>query len=508
MRRTRSPPFPTIRGSLEKQAELSALIADCAGLHLDALAADPSAIPGSELKYSLNILNRSDIPWTLRSVRVLGEEKKLDKLLANNVPLVLDQVVALPKELPISNPYWLAEAPTPGRWTEREQPLVGLPEQPAPVQAEFLFSVAGHGLSLQRPMVYSWNDPVMGERRRQLEILPPATVNSKESVLMFPDGAERELRVTVHATKGAVSGTLRPRAPTGFSLEPAALPFKLAEAGTEQLLTFRIRPPALTDESANISGTLVLSGELDGGGVLDRSVIRVDYPHIPIQTVTPRAEVKLVRFAMKRALTRVGYIPGAGDEVPAALRQVGYQVTMLSNEALESEPLGAYEAIVIGVRAFNTNPRMPRYHQKLMDYVEAGGTLVVQYNTQNRISKIAGQIGPWPFNISQDRVTDETAKVTVLQPGHAIITTPNQIGERDFAGWIQERGIYFADTWDARYTPLFSMNDPGETPKHGSLLHARFGKGAFVYTGLDFFRELPAGVPGAYRLFANLLSHE
>jgi hypothetical protein len=217
--------------------------------------------------------------------------------------------------------------------------------------------------------------------------------------------------------------------------------------------------------------------------------------------------VKLLRVDLKRGVSRIGYIPGAGDEVVASLRQAGYDVTILGDEALSKAPLAEYQAIVVGVRAFNTNEKMPRYHDRLMDFVRAGGTLVVQYNTQNRISSIVGPIGPWPFNISQDRVTNEDAAVELLDPHHALFQRPNRIGADDFSGWVQERGLYFADTWDPQYKPLMSMNDPGETAKKGSLLVGRYGKGLFVYTGLAFFRQLPAGVPGAYRLFANLLSH-
>jgi hypothetical protein len=252
---------------------------------------------------------------------------------------------------------------------------------------------------------------------------------------------------------------------------------------------------------------LKLLGTLEAGGTFDRSVRRLDYGHIPIQTLTPHAEVKLVRFAMERALTKVGYIPGAGDEVPQALKQVGYQVTMLPDALLASEPLSNYEAIVVGVRAFNVNDQLQRYHQKLMEYVAGGGTLLVQYNTQNNQSKLLGQLGPWRFDISRDRVTDEDAEVILLDPKHPFLNSPNLIGNPDFAHWIQERGIYFANSWDEKYTPLFSMHDPGETAKKGSLLVGKYGKGQFIYTGLVFFRELPAGVPGAYRLFANLLSH-
>ncbi len=218
--------------------------------------------------------------------------------------------------------------------------------------------------------------------------------------------------------------------------------------------------------------------------------------------------MKLSRFDLKKGKTTLGYSAGAGAEVPQALRQVGYDVTLLDDEALRAKPLNGFDAIVVGIRAFNTNPRMPAYHARLMDYVNGGGTLLVQYNTKNRVSDVPAELGPFPFEISHDRVTDETAEVTYESPVHPLLTGPEHASARsDFEGWVQERGLYFASTWDKRYQTPLSMHDPNEPLKKGSLLIAKSGKGTFIYTGLAFFRELPAGVPGAYRLFANLLAN-
>jgi LmbE family N-acetylglucosaminyl deacetylase len=496
----------------EKRAAISEAIAACAGLYVDALAAESSTTPGAKLSVSATALNRSATKIALSAVRIFSAAEKLaekswEAPLANNVAAAVEMPIVVPASAPLSNPYWLNEPPSAGRWISHDFATAALPEQPAALRAEYSLSIDGHALTLRRPISYVWTDPVMGERRRALEILPPASLELSETMLAFPDANPRTLRVTVRASKAAVAGTVRPEAPQGFQLEPRSLSFQVA-AGTEQTLEFQISPPQkLSAETDSATGTLKLLGTLEGGGTLDRSVRRLDYSHIPIQTLTPRAEVKLVRFSMQRALTKVGYIPGAGDEVPQALKQVGYQVTMLSDALLASEALSNYEAIVVGVRAFNVNEQLNRFHQKLMDYVSNGGTLLVQYNTQNNQSKPLGQLGPWHFDIARDRVTDEEAEVTFLDPKHPLLNSPNLIGKPDFANWIQERGIYFASSWDEQYTPLFSMHDPGEAAKKGSLLVGKSGKGQFIYTGLVFFRELPAGVPGAYRLFANLLSH-
>jgi hypothetical protein len=202
----------------------------------------------------------------------------------------------------------------------------------------------------------------------------------------------------------------------------------------------------------------------------------------------------------------IGYIPGAGDDVATCLSQIGYQVTILTDDLLDKGKLSQYDAIVAGIRAYNTNDRLSVYYNELMEYVKQGGNLVVQYNTNNRLGPMLSKIGPYPFTISRDRVTDEQAEVRIVKPNHVAFHKPNEIHAADFNNWIQERGIYFATAIDPSYESLLSMNDPNEKPNEGSLIVGKYGKGNFVYTGLVFFRELPAGIPGAYRLFVNLLS--
>jgi hypothetical protein len=369
---------------------------------------------------------------------------------------------------------------------------MNLPEQPV-LSAEFILSFGGQRFSIFRPIEYFWTDPVNGERRRPLEILPPVTLATATPLLLFPDARSKELRVTVHATAGAAEGVVAPKAPEGWHIEPVSLPYRLEKRDDSAELVFRLRPPAGEGE-----GTLAL-----GGNALQR----IEYSHIPIQTLTPAAEVHLVRADVKRGGARIGYIQGAGDEVPRALEQAGYSVSLLGDEALAHDQL-KYDAIVIGVRAFNVNEKLARFHDKLMKYVDAGGTLIAQYNTVNRNPMSSTAIGPHPFTISHDRVTEQEAAVELLEPEHPFFNTPNKIEPRDFAGWVQERGLYFASEWDKQYTPLLSMHDAGEPARKGGLLVARHGKGTFVYTGLAFFRQLPAGVPGAFRLFANLLAHQ
>jgi hypothetical protein len=339
----------------------------------------------------------------------------------------------------------------------------------------------------------------MGERYRPLEVTPAVSVRPSAAVMMFPGQTSRALEVVLQAGADKQAGTLRVEAPAGWVVEPASARYTLAAKGSEARLTFTVKP-------GTAAGGLRFTIAPDGGTPAPaRGVLRIEHPHIPIQTMLLDAVVRLQPVALTTGGRRIGYLPGPGDEVPAALRGVGYDVTVLGDAALAPDALAPFDAVVVGVRAFNTSERLRAAHAALMAYVEQGGTLVLQYNTNNRLSALTAPLGPWPFAIGQHRVTDESAPITTVGT-HPAVTIPNPIVPRDFEGWVQERGLYFAETWDVHYETPLSMHDPGEPPQQGGLLWARYGKGTFIYTGLAFFRQLPAGVPGAFRLFANLLA--
>ena len=413
----------------------------------------------------------------------------------------------LPADLAPTTPYWLEASPDAGLY-HADPAFIGLPERASPIEVTFLFAIGGRKFTVARAVSYKWTDPVMGERYRPFEVTPVVSVRPETGVLMFPRGTGQALTVHLVAGVPSATGLLRVEVPSGWTVDPRAARFALGAIGSETVLTFQLFPnatagpipaPALAHVVAEV-----------GEARLSRGVVRIEHPHIPIQTYLVGADVRLEPMDLLIAGKRIGYLPGPGDEVPACLRQVGYDVTMLNEEALAGTApvLARIDAVVVGVRAFNTNEwlRTAHAHTILDAYVKNGGTLVLQYNTNNRLAPLTVPLGPWPFDIGQKRVTDETAAVTFTTPGHPVLTTPNAISAADFEGWVQERGLYFADKWDSHYQTPLAMHDPGEPPQAGSLLWARYGKGTFVYTGLAFFRQLPAGVPGAYRLFANLLA--
>jgi LmbE family N-acetylglucosaminyl deacetylase len=502
----------------EKRREVRDLIFACAGLFVDATATDFRAAPGTAVDVTATVVDRSSVSVTLDDVRfpfgqdahpsstTLGTPKQDKNGMDGGAAVALEikRTVRLPLDLPATIPYWLETPPDAGLYHVANPGLIGAPERASPLAVEFTFTIGGRQLTVARAVSYKWTDPVMGERYRPLEVTPAVSVLPETSVLMFPGAASRTLTVRLVAGAPSVSGTLRPEVPAGWAVEPAAASFALGAVGSEAALAFQVAPVAGKPPAPAV---LRVVAEV-GGARLSRAVVRIEHAHIPTQTYLVDADVRLEPLALTLGGTKIGYLPGPGDEVAASLRRVGYDVTLLGDEALVggAAALARFAAIVVGVRAFNTNERLGAAHALLMAYVEAGGTLVVQYNTNNRLAPLAAVLGPWPFDIGQKRVTDETAAVTFASPGHAALTAPNAIGPHDFDGWIQERGLYFADKWDGHYETPLAMHDPGEAPQSGSLLWARHGKGTFVYTGLAFFRQLPAGVPGAYRLFANLLA--
>jgi LmbE family N-acetylglucosaminyl deacetylase len=496
----------------QKRREVHDLMLACAGVFAEATAPDFRVAPGASLDVELTAVNRSAAAVELDAVRfpLAAAPERVGRPLApppaagGAAPAFeVRRAVTVPADFPPTTPYWLAEAPEPGLYRVAEHALLGLPEGPAPLQVELTLTIAGRRITVARPVWYKWTDPVMGERHRAVEVTPAVSIAPDTGQLMFPGPGARRLAVRLVAGAEGVAGTVRFQAPPGWSVEPATAPFSLSAKGSETTLAFQVRPAG----AGAAAGTLRVLADV-GGRALSREVVHVAHPHIPIQTFLSDADVRLIPVALATGGKRIGYLPGPGDEVPAALRGVGYDVTILGDADLKSGPaaLARFDAIVTGVRAFNVSEALRAAHATLTAYVEAGGVLVVQYNTNNRLAPLSAPLGPFPFTIGQKRVTDEDAAVSFAPPQHPAVTWPNRLTANDFTGWVQERGLYFAERWDPRYETPLSMHDPGEAPLAGSVLWARAGQGTFVYTGLAFFRQLPAGVPGAFRLFANLLA--
>jgi LmbE family N-acetylglucosaminyl deacetylase len=481
-----------------KRRDIADAIRACLGVWVEAVASEPSAAPGANVKVAAMILNRSPRAATLESVSVTyAGEPGAGGALVPNEPLRREVTLTLPEDAVTTQPFWLRERPGKGLFTVTDPSLIGLPENPPALVARFMVRVDGVAIPFETSVVFRRTDPVKGEVYRPFVITPPVMAAFDEKVYAFGSAQPKKVRVTL-TSGAAVSGVLRLKTEAGFSASPAEVPFAFTARGEEKPVTFTVMPPA-SAAAATLTAEAVV-----GGKVFSRGLVRVDYPHIPLQTLFPPAEAKVLRLEVKAPQAPVGYVMGSGDEVPEALRQMGYTVTLLSDDELENGDLSRYAAIVTGIRAYNTRPRLKQAQTRLLDYVEKGGTLVAQYNTTGDL--VTEQLGPYPFKLSRDRVTVEEAPVKFLNPESSLLAFPNRLTAADFDGWVQERGLYFPGTWDPRYETVIETHDPGESDKRGGLLFARHGKGAFVYTGYAFFRQLPAGVPGAYRFFVNLVS--
>lgn len=485
-----------------KRDELRHVIRSCAGLWLEAVALAPWASSGNTVRVATSALNRSDVPVEVTRVTVAAGgaagAARPGRKLEFNLPAADTAAVALPASLPTGEPYWLRAPSQPGSHEVAEPLLIGTPENPPALIATFEVSVRGRALQYRVPVVYRWVDPVMGERYRAFEIVPAATLRFEQDVYLFAGTDPRNVRVTVTSADVAVAGDVRLVLPPGWKAAPEAMPVRLRGGEADTTLTFQVTPGAMPAAGA------VRAEFVTDRGRHDRRMVRLDYGHVPIQTLLPPAEARMVRSDLRIAGRAIGYLMGSGDQGAAALEEMGYAVTLLGDDDVERGDLARFDAIVAGVRAYNTRPRLRALQRRLLDYVAQGGRLVVQYQTAE--NALQDRLGPFPFRISRDRVTVEEAPVERTKPDHALLTTPNRIGDADFAGWVQERGLYFASPFDPRYETVLSSRDPGEPAREGGLIVARHGRGTFIYTGYAFFRQLPAGVPGAWRLFANLVS--
>jgi len=487
-----------------KMRDLQAAIRACAGISIDVAAGDSSVTAGSSIPVSVTVINRSDYPFTLSMVasRYADPSKGVNAPLTNNVPVKTDLSIKLPADFPISQPYWLQNPPNKGSYAVNDQQLIGVPENPPAIPIVVtLTDNAMHTIIFEVPAVYRWTDAVQGERVRSVDVVPAVTANLGAPVYVFPDAQPKPVTVSLRNVSATGPVTVRLRVPEGWTSTPASTSVSFAKKGEEAKATFQVKPPA-----GESNALLHAEAETSDGKKIDVGVTNIDYPHIPAQRVFSDAAAKLVRADIRKRGTRVGYIMGAGDEVPTALRQVGYDVTLLTDDDLDRGDFARYDAIVTGVRAYNARPRMRLAHPKLMEYVKNGGTLVVQYNSTNPQPLLVDVPGPYPFKVTTERVTVEEAPVRFVHPDSPLLNVPNKITQADFNGWVQERGLNFVKDWDPQYQTVLASNDPGEPEKEGGELYAHYGKGTFVYTSYAWFRQLPAGVPGAYKMFVNLVS--
>jgi LmbE family N-acetylglucosaminyl deacetylase len=494
-----------------KRKDLSNAIALCSGLWLDATSDKYAVTPGGALKFSATALNREHLAVQVKSVDVEGvapatTKDKFGGVLPYNDPKVYTLTASVPAHQALTQPYWLVEPKQGDTYTVPNQLDVGLPENPPLFDAHFHLSIESQDVEVVRPVLYRYIERAQGELTRPVIVEPPVSLQWSESALLFPSGSPKTVALQVKANVPGAAGKVRIQMPPGWRVSASSDGFHLNAVGEQCEVSFQITPP-----SNDAQGVLEASAQV-GDQTVTTSMETINYPHIPVQVLFPPADAKLVRADVRLLSKTIGYVMGAGDEVPRALEQLGADVVLLGSDDLASSNLSRFDAIVTGVRAYNVRADLRANESRLLDYVKNGGTVVVQYNVAEGGNPFGGDtsllanIGPYSITTGRERVTVEDAPVQLPNPTSPLLHQPNEITSHDFDGWIQERGLYFASKWDEHYKPLFEIHDPGQKPQTGSTLYARYGKGGYVFTALSWFRELPAGVPGAFRIFANFLS--
>ncbi len=482
-----------------KKQELLHIIQSCAGLWMEVMADDYAVSPGDSIRVQFTIVNRSTQPFYLDTINAasVAVNLKVDTPLLNNKPAVVKQFITIPADFPISQPYWLQAPAGKGLFKVNNMELTGLAENPVNIPVQITIRCNGRPLTFSVPVLYRWTDRADGELYRPLEVRPPVTMNLEDKVSIFTGNEAKEITVKIKSHTRNKGGVLTLSGAGNWQVMPASIPFVLTDKYEEKKFIFTVTPP-----KAESVTTLQVHADINGSGYT-HSLVEISHPHIKLQTWLPLCQVQAVKLNVEKQHGNIGYIMGSGDEVPQVLKNLGYDVTLLEDAQLDNGSLDRFDAIIAGIRAYNTRERLKYVQPQLLEYVKNGGTLIVQYNVA--FGLLTDNLGPYPLTLGQDRVSVEEAPVTFLKPDHQLLNYPNKITRHDFDNWVQERGLYFATQWDQRYTPVLACNDPGEPEKPGGMLFTRYGKGVYIYSGYAWFRQLPAGSPGACRLFINML---
>lgn len=481
-----------------KSEEIKDIISSCAGLYLEAVSETNHATKGEIVNLKLEVINRSKQAINLESINKNNIYINKNILLLENIKYEFDETLNFNSNQQPTSAYWLTKKGTLGTYKVEDKSDIGKPQKDKNINVIFNLIIENTKIPFTKPVVYKRNDPVKGEIYKPFEIIPEASVKIDEKVIIFKDNQQKEIPVTVKAGRNDIEGYVTLFSPNDWNVYPEKQKVSITNKNEEQTLVFTVIPPK--NQSEGFISPIVYIGDND----YTKELIEIDYDHIPYQTILLPSESKVVRLDIKNKGKNIGYIEGAGDVVPESLQQIGYNVVTIKPEDINSETLKRFDAIVVGIRAYNTVDELKFKQKHLFDFVKNGGNMIVQYNTSHRLK--LDNIAPYNLKLSRDRVTDENAEVRIINTGHPLLNFPNKITSKDFDGWVQERGLYFPNNWSDEFTPIISINDTGETSKDGSLLVAKYGKGYYIYTGLSFFREFPAGVSGAYRLFSNMLS--
>lgn len=488
----------------DKRTGIAKLIADASGIFIEAIAHKQLNTIGDSIKVNLVLNNRTGVPVERAQASLFGNLYEFGNI-KKNENAVREARYLIPAVASAAQPYWLEKSMSNGSFIVDDLSLIGKPVV-NPYNALFQITINGTTYDYKVPVQYKYTDPVKGEIYQPIQFIRPVFINSSPSLIIFSN--EKKEKRTLHYT---LQSNLDLKEKISFK----SITDKGNKTVFDSLITWskgeRITSDVVlsSDDFANNTSTTVF-GEIEAPSIAERqghALNKISYDHIPDIYYNYVDATRVLKMDLKTEGKQAGYIAGAGDKISEALQQMGYHVTLLQEEDITNDNIRQFDVIITGVRAYNVHAWLSNVYPQLMQYVKEGGVLVSQYNTNNSIGPVRARIAPYPFTISRNRVTDEKATVTFLLPDHPALNYPNKITDKDFEGWVQERSIYHAENVDPNYQKVLSIKDPGEKEQDGSLIIANYGNGRFVYTGIVFFRELPAGVPGAYRLFANLIAN-
>ncbi|WP_294264757.1 PIG-L family deacetylase [uncultured Chryseobacterium sp.] len=494
----------------DKIKSLDQIILSCAGFMGEAVTNQPEAVAGDPYNFKLNLISRAENPVVLENIKWLNQSENVNRKLPKDSLLTIDHEIQIPVDTALTEPYWLAKPPVnAATFSVPNDTLIGLPEAESPLDVLLDLKIGTEKFQVKLPLSFKKLDPVRGDVVEALRIVPALELKFTQPLYLVKENEDLKvsLNIKVNSNKAFGNGKLNLMY-NGERLGGAQVS---SLSGKEITVDCMIPKAKLASIPSN---RLQLDADYVTDGInYNKKQVLIQYPHLPSLQYFAPATVAVMKGDIRTTVKKIGYIKGAGDFIPEFLRIAGIQVDVLKDEDFYGNPdsgigsqnkLSQYDAIVLGIRANNTEKKLGRWMPFLWAYVKAGGNLIMQYNTNQDAT--VSQLGMYKFNIANKRVTEENAAVTFLNPNHKLLNFPNRITADDFKGWVQERGAYFPDQWDAAYEPLFEMHDTGEEPLQGSTLYAKYGKGNFVYTPLAFFRQLPAGNTGAARLFMNFLS--
>ncbi|GAB2634287.1 PIG-L family deacetylase [Belliella aquatica] len=479
---------------LEKKSVINQLILSSLGVKTEFIIKKEIGYPGEEIETELLFNNPSNFPINVKSAKNSIFDVQINKVAIENKPLNQAIKISIPTNYPVSQPFWLENTLDNSLFDVDDIQQIGQPINQASIFSDVTLEIDGQAIYLNLPLMYKYNDQVDGEIKQPFTLVPEINLNLDKQHVFLVEGANPELNIEVTFKNNFIEGELNL---DGLDKNQYQV-LSVERDDRRKRVIYKVKILDSNQEKRSI----VASFKTKDNRVFNQDTKRILYKHIPNLTYFTSTSFDLIKMNIKVSGQKIGYINGAGDDVPDILKNLGYQVSYLENGDIRKDNFKEFKTIVIGIRAFNTNQALASNVDQLMEYVKEGGNVIVQYNTSSPL--LTREMGPYPFSLSRDRVTVEGSPVEA-DFAHSILSYPNQIDASDFEGWVQERGLYFTSNWDSNYSTPFTMQDPGEKASQGSLLFTKYGEGTYTYSGISWFRQLPAGVPGAIKIFVNLI---